>query len=1018
MNNIDTLPSGNMKRGTREDNGCIKLLLDCTDGILLMLDREANILNCSGSFAELLGIGDVDLLIGKPLRDLKGLFGDQAFWERGKQRYQRLLTGESGFTEEDFIEWPNIGRRLYHITHKLVERIDYGFQAIVLILRDVTQEYMEEDDRRILLRLQASHMPCMVWDEKGGIFNYNAEALAFFGYPEDLPPDQFEYKATQPEYQPDGMLSEVKRQRFIDFTLSNGYAQIEVILTRIDGTPLPAEVVGVRVSWQTGYRLFIYLRDLTEVKEKEAEAKEAEERIKVMLDGTPLICILRNEKNEVIDCNQEALNRFGVSDKMDFIRNFQSFYPEYQPDGRRSNDKAGELIQALFNKGILRFEWLFQKANGEHLPVETTFVKLSWKGARHFLSYSRDLSEEKNNEQIMRESILQARELELQKEKAQAASEAKNQFFASMSHEIRTPMNTIIGLLELMRTDNMDQEQFVYINEIKRMSAVLLQIINDILDFQKIEAGKLDLLPVHFDLFKFFNHLISRHKFLAESKHLMFTSKFSRDMPRLIFGDELRLGQIIANLLTNAIKYTRDGYVSFSMDSAMRNGKEYLVITVEDSGIGIKEEHLLHLFDDFEQFDSLKNRNVSGTGLGLSISKRLAAMMDGSIDVISEYGKGSTFTFSMPFIQGDIGKLETPEEIDRVIAKQGTKVLVVDDNDGNIIVARGLLARHGIYPETAVNGMQAVDMIRDTRFDLVLMDHMMPEMDGVEATQTVRKMGGPYYGDLPIIALTANAIDSAKTLFRDNGMNDFISKPINVNELNRVLLKWLPEGKIGEYSLADANRRLPEDENAPSAVLEELMKIPDLSLINGLSQVAGDKKLYIEILRYFCRSAENDAIELKRLMDCGDWKDYTIKIHALKSVFTSIGNQFMAGWAYNLESASRQGNIEKCLHETPNFCLTMQQFYLDLRQTGIMDDLPQYTQKRKINPKELNTKLMKLLNACNDFNADATEALTKELMAVTLNPGIDCKLQTLFEPVQSFDYSKAVGIIEELMQAV
>ena len=848
-----------------------RLVLNNTGSVYLLLDMNATLLFCSDNLAELLGIKDNTQIIGKPVRELSGIYEDQAYFKRSVARYQRLISGESDFTEEDIIDWPSKGKRLFTITHKLVQDTASGFRGIALIMRDVTNDRILEDERRVLYRLQASQLPCMVWGKSGEVVNCNNKALELFDFPEGLLPEKYKISDIQPELQPDGRPTEDVRLAFVNDALNDGYAQMEVMLLKTDGTPLIVEATGVRVSWQYSHRLFIYFRDLSEAKAREAEAKEAEERIKAMLDSNPLICILRDEENDPIECNQEALKLFGVSNKEDLICNFRKFYPKYQPDGQKSADKREELLQLGQKEGTIKFEWMFKTASGEPLPVETTLVHIPWKGARKFLSYSRDLREEKANEQKMQKSIEQARELELQQNKAQASAEAKNQFFASMNHEIRTPMNTIIGLLELMRTDNLDQKQKDYIKETRRMSAVLLQIINDILDFQKIESGKLTLLPIHFNLYTLFSNLVSTHKFLAKAKNLNFSSNFAPDLPRLVFGDEFRLRQIITNLLTNAVKYTREGHVNFSVASALRDGKEFIVFKVEDSGIGIKEEDLARLYDEFEQFDSHKNRGISGTGLGLAIAKRLAEMMEGQIEVTSEYGKGSVFIFSLPLVRGSLEKLERPSEIKRVIAKADTKVLVVDDNSGNITVACGLLARHGIFPQTASDGKQAITMIMNTPYDLVFMDHMMPVMDGVEATAIIRQTEGEYYRNLPIIALTANAIDSAKELFFSNGMNDFISKPIDVNELNRVLQQWLPQDKIEGESLGAVFLESPDDEIVPYKMLEELMMIPDLSVVKGLSQVSGDKKLYVEILWQFCKSAENDIATLKLSLKSARW---------------------------------------------------------------------------------------------------------------------------------------------------
>ncbi|MCL1808957.1 MAG: ATP-binding protein [Clostridiales bacterium] len=868
-------------------NRYMKLMLGATDSVFLLLDREARILYCSDNIAELLGIDDTSQIIGKYLGDLHGIYDDRAYAERSRQRYMRLLSGESDFIEEDVIYWPNKGQRLFSIHHKLVQSEENGVDAIALVMRDVTDKNIQDENKRIADRMQASQMPCMVWDEEGRVVECNGKAMELFCFSESFPAFEYITSTIQPDRQPDGTLTEDVRQQLIREALFSGYAKIVVHLKRSDGAPLCVEVTGVRVSWQYGHRLFVYFLDMTEVKAREAEAKEAEERIKAM---------------------------------------------------------------------------------------------------------------------------------ELQREKMQAAAEAKSQFFASMSHELRTPLNTIIGLLELLRTDNLDQEQKSYIKETRRMSSVLLQTINDILDFHKIEAGKLTLMPVHFNLYTLVSNLVSMHKFLAESKGLTFNSQFAPELPRLVFGDELRLRQIVTNLIANAIKYTQKGYINFNVDVAVKDGKEYIVFRIEDSGIGIKEENLPILFNEFERFDSHKNRGIAGTGLGLAISKRLAVMMDGEIEVESEYGKGSVFTFFQPLIRGKLEQIAPPTEIERVVAKPDTKVLVVDDNAGNITVAIGLLARHGIIPQTAVDGEEAIGMIKANRYDLVFMDHMMPGMDGVEATLIVRALGGDYFSNLPIIALTANAVDSAKELFFEGGMNDFISKPIDVKELNRVLKKWLPKHKVGDRGTAEAFFELPEDEAVPYKLLEELMAIPDLNVVNGLSQVSGDKRLYVDILWQFCKSAENDIAALKNFAKNSQWKYYGVKVHALKSVFANIGNQFMSDWAFSLENAAMRGDMDKCLSETANFCNSMLLFYHRVEKTGIIADISSLLHKERMSAEVLHAKLLQLLLACNDFHSEMAEPIVSELSTITVNTAIDEQLMNIHDLVLSFDYDQAAKIIEELLE--
>jgi CheY-like chemotaxis protein len=277
----------------------------------------------------------------------------------------------------------------------------------------------------------------------------------------------------------------------------------------------------------------------------------------------------------------------------------------------------------------------------------------------------------------------------------------------------------------------------------------------------------------------------------------------------------------------------------------------------------------------------------------LAITKRLVEMMGGQIQARSEYGKGSVFTVLLPLVKGNPDKIINVDEIERVKATPDAKVLVVDDNADNITVAVGLLARHNIVPDIANNGQQAVEMIKTHQYDLVFMDHMMPVLDGLEATKIIRSLDGEYYRTLPIIALTANVIANAQEMFVKNGMNDFVSKPIIAGDLNHALLRWLPAEKIAAKDANPETAKLTWDAVEMNKRLHELTKIEDLSIISGLARIDGDKKLYLDILQQFYKSTEQNIVTLKKFANENLWKAYTIQIHAIKSILATIGNQFL-----------------------------------------------------------------------------------------------------------------------------
>ena len=518
--------------------------------------------------------------------------------------------------------------------------------------------------------------------------------------------------------------------------------------------------------------------------------------------------------------------------------------------------------------------------------------------------------------EIERKKDYEAKLLKLEKSAADSANKAKSDFLADMSHEIRTPINAVLGMNEMILSESQDESIIDYASNIKSAGNTLLSIINNILDFSKIEDGKMNLVPVEFNTTELINGLVNSISERARSKKLEFKADIDETIPSGLFGDDVRISQVIMNLLTNAVKYTEKGSVTLrALNKGMNGDNVDLRFEVIDTGIGIKEEDIDKLFKSFERIEERRNRHIEGTGLGISIVTKLLAMMDSKLDVESVYGEGSKFGFdlSLRVISSEpVGKYD----INRKHASRGSgkdvhlsapdaKVLITDDNDMNLKVATNFMRFFNITPVTCLSGKETISILRKERFDILFLDHMMPQMDGIE---TLRKLKAEeLVGDMPVIALTANAVVGAKEQYISEGFDDYLSKPITIGSIEKMLRNYLPASLVKEPGEAKLDEQLSEG----SALTLNKARDLGLNVKEGIEYSGGEEGFYLEVLTGFASSVADKINELDSYKDKKDWPAYRILVHSIKGILRTIGAGELSDRAKTLESASSAADEQK-----------------------------------------------------------------------------------------------------------
>jgi len=929
--------------------------------------------------------------------------------------------------------------------------------------------------RRKELMFDSSPLGCSLWDEDLNQTDANMEMVNLFGL-KSKQEYHDRFSDLSPEYQPDGSRSSDFVQKKLKEAFKEGYTQFEHMHQKLDGTLIPCEITLIRIRTDNGNNVAGYIRDLREhnqLIEKITEQRKTLETINqaasILLEADMVnientlftvmgiiarainvdrLAIWENRPwEELIKCSltYEWVNdelRRGESDNLVILsyddipdvkdalakgQHINKAISEMHPNTQKHMKQRG--ILSVFLSPIIIKDGLWGFIAYDNCHDEKTY---STDDETILQSVSRMIANALIRDEMTTE-IVAAREM------AEQSNRTKSEFLAKMSHEIRTPMNAILGMIELALREDMSDIVREHATMVKQAGVNLLSIINDILDISKIESGNVQVVPTGYLLSSLINDVVSIIRMRSVDSRLRFVVRLDSNLPNALIGDETRIRQILTNILGNAVKYTNKGFVSFTITGKWENDKAIdLIMEIKDSGRGIRKKDLKYIFNNYYQPDLESSKASDGVGLGLAISHYLIKAMDGEIDVDSEYGKGSTFTVTLPQKIYDAEKLATvsdpknkrtliferrginadsviytlvnlgvdyklaindkqfhnmieSETFDYIFISNAlfeatrdavmklsdktqivlltefgesapvgnwsvlsmpvhaisaanilngvsdnfsyssgeafsvrftapeARVLVVDDINTNLKVVNGLLKPYMMEIDLCNSGYEAIEAVKEKRYDIVFMDHRMPEMDGVEATKRIRALADkkPFYHDLPIIALTANAVVGMKEMFLSNGFDDFLSKPIDTVRLNTLLEKWVPKEK--QHGSVN-NKKYDDQASSPVNI-----KIAGVNTNKGVKLSGGVVEYYYEILATFYEDWLERRKEIKNCLDDGNIPMYTSNVHALKGAAATIGADNLSEAANALEVAGIHNDLVYIKENNDNALLMLKE---------------------------------------------------------------------------------------------
>lgn len=571
------------------------------------------------------------------------------------------------------------------------------------------------------------------------------------------------------------------------------------------------------------------------------------------------------------------------------------------------------------------------------------------------------------------QAVKQEKKLEADLKIAKATSEAKSAFLSNMSHEIRTPINAVLGMDEMILREYEDPKLIQYAMNIQTSGRTLLSLINDILDFSKIEAGKMEIIPVEYDFSSDINDLVNMISPRAEQKGLDMIINVDHELPHILYGDDIRIKQCILNILTNAVKYTEKGSVTMNIGyEKIDKDNIYLNAEVADTGIGIKEEDIKKLYTPFERIEEERNRTIEGTGLGINIVKQLLSLMDTQLEVESVYGEGSRFKFKVKqkvikwepigdFTLAYKKSIDERKKYEVSFRAPDADILVVDDTEMNLTVIRGLLKQIIVEVDTAASGYQALDMVKNKKYDVIFLDHRMPKMDGIETLARMQELPDNLNLDTPCISLTANAVSGAREEYMAAGFKDYLSKPVDGDKLERMLIEYLPRDKVffpGSKEYISAGKMLKTGNPIEQTGLNgdagdstgDEEKDHNIELLNTYKGIdvatalknCGSADVLVNVIDQFRDSIDDKSNAIEQYEKEGDIENYTILVHALKSSSRLLGAMELSEQARLLEAAGNENRVDEIKNKTPELLTLYRSYKEKLKKEGAEtdEDLP------------------------------------------------------------------------------